>query len=295
VTTRRAEAWLEQCRARVDAALARYLPPEGGGPAGRLAEAMRYSVFAGGKRLRPALVLAACELCGGTQEAALPAACAMELVHTYSLIHDDLPAMDDDDLRRGRPSCHRAFDEATAILAGDALLTLAFEVLAEAPCKARAPAMVAELARGAGAAGMVGGQAADMFLEGGERTAEAVEFIHSHKTAALMAAALRLGALAAGAPDDKVQRLGRFGEALGLAFQIADDTLDAQATTKDLGKTAGKDAASGKITYPAVFGIEESRRKAAEAVGRAVAELEPFGPRADLLRELAHYAASRKK
>jgi len=286
-------AYAEAHRPLVDDALGRYLPvPEG--PAGRLAEAMRYSVFAGGKRLRPMLVLLASDLCGGEPSRALPPACAVELVHTYSLIHDDLPAMDDDDFRRGRPSCHKAFDEATAILAGDALLTLAFDVLVRPPCEGCGAALVAELARGAGVGGMVAGQMADMAFEAAEPTAEAVSFIHRHKTAALIATSLRLGAIAANATPDACDRLGRFGEHLGLAFQIADDVLDVEAPSKQLGKTAGKDASSGKVTYPAVFGLEESRSRARELVAQAIAELEPFGPAGGLLCEVADYVVARE-
>ena len=286
-------ACMEEGRRAVDDALDHYLPrPEG--PAHRLAEAMRYSVFAGGKRLRPILALMASDLCRGSRELALPPACATELVHTYSLIHDDLPAMDDDDFRRGRPSCHKAFDEATAILAGDALLTLAFEILARPPCERQAAALVATLARGAGVAGILAGQQADMDFTGQEPTAERVGFIHWHKTAALMGAALRLGALAAGAAGDTADRLGRFGELLGIAFQITDDALDVEATSEQLGKTAGKDAAKGKVTYPAVFGLAESRRRAAAFAEGAIAELEPFGPAADLFRDLARYVVGRR-
>ncbi|MFP4056664.1 MAG: polyprenyl synthetase family protein [Candidatus Brocadiia bacterium] len=285
-------AYIEARRPRVDEALDGYLPqPEG--PAGRLAEAMRYSCFAGGKRLRPVLVLLACELCGGREEDALLPACAVEMVHTYSLIHDDLPAMDDDDVRRGRPSCHKAFDEATAILAGDALLTLAFDILARCPQPARAAAYVAELARGAGAGGMLAGQMADMAFEGAKPTPQAVDFIHAHKTAALAACSLRLGALAADGPREEVERLGRFGHALGLAFQAADDALDVEATSQALGKTAGKDVARGKVTYPAVYGLEDSRRRARQLVADAIAELQPYGPEAELLRQAARYAGQR--
>lgn len=286
-------AYVDAQQPAIDAALDRWLPAAEG-PAARLAAAMRYSVFAGGKRLRPVLVLLASDLCGGSRDMAIAPACAMEMVHAYSLIHDDLPAMDNDDFRRGRPSCHKAFGEATAILAGDALLTLAFEILAQPPCGRVAASLVAELARGAGYAGMVGGQMADMAFEGGEPTAEAVAFIHSHKTAALMGAALRLGAIAAEAPADTVARLGRFGERLGLAFQIADDALDVEGSREEIGKTAGKDASSGKVTYPAVYGLAESRRRAAQLIGEAIGELEPFGPRADLLRGLARYAIARR-
>jgi geranylgeranyl pyrophosphate synthase len=201
--------------------------------------------------------------------------------------------MDDDDFRRGRPSCHRAFDEATAILAGDALLTLAFEILTRPPLEDRASALVGELARGAGAAGMLGGQMADVVFEGQEPTAEAVDFIHEHKTAALIAASLRLGAVAARADEATIDRLGRAGRAIGLAFQIADDLLDLEASSESLGKTAGKDAAQGKVTYPAVYGAAESRRRAHALIDEALAPLEPFGPQADLLRELARYAVHR--
>ncbi len=289
----RLSAFLEEARRQVDAALDACLPrPEG--PAARLAEAMRYSVFAGGKRLRPALALLAAEVSGSPRENALPPACAIELVHTYSLIHDDLPAIDNDDLRRGRPSCHKAFDEATAILAGDALLTLAFEVVVRPPCDRYAGVLVTELARAAGAAGMVAGQMADMGYAGTKPTAELVGYIHQNKTAALIRAALRLGAVAAEASEGIVARLGRFGERLGLAFQATDDALDVEASSEQLGKTAGKDAASGKITYPAVFGLAESHRRAEELTASAIAELEPLGPAAGLLRDLARSLATRR-
>ena len=284
---------LDEIGEKVNARLEAWLraPDEESAP---LFEAMRYSVLAGGKRFRPALVILTSRLLGASDDEALPAACAIEMVHTYSLIHDDLPAMDNDDLRRGRPTCHKAFDEATAILAGDALLTLAFDILARPPGGPRAAALVAELARGAGAGGMLAGQMADMVFEGAQPTAEAVEFIHRHKTAALIASALRLGAIAADAPQATVDRLGRFGEKLGLAFQIADDALDVEGTTEQLGKTAGKDAASGKVTYPAVFGLAESQRRAGQLVEEALAELNAFGPAADLLRDLARYAVTRQ-
>ncbi len=293
MSTERLRACIDACRPLVEDALDGYLPAAEG-PAGRLAEAMRYSVFAGGKRLRPVLVLLACELCGGDRRAALPPACAIELVHTYSLIHDDLPAMDDDDLRRGRPSCHRAFDEATAILAGDALLTLAFEIVAARDCEPHARDYALELARGAGTAGMLAGQMADMVFEGAEPTAEAVDFIHRHKTAALIAASVRLGAIAADAPQAAVDRLGRYGQGLGLAFQAADDALDVEASSEQLGKTAGKDAATGKVTYPAVFGLAEARERARQLAAQAEAELAPFGDAGGLLRDIARYVVERR-
>ena len=286
-------AFLEEWRPVIEDALANCLPrPEG--PAAPLARAMRYSVLGGGKRLRPTLVLMACETCGGDPREAIIPACAVELAHSYSLIHDDLPAMDDDDFRRGRPSCHRAFDEATAILAGDALLTLAFELLTGLQPAERAVALSRELAEAVGPRGMLAGQMADIALEGTEPTPEAVLFIHSRKTAALIAACARMGAIAADAPDKLVERLGRYGEAIGLAFQITDDALDLESTRAELGKTAGKDAAAGKVTYPAVFGLEASRERAAELIARAIEELEPLGPPADLLRHLARYVVTRK-
>jgi len=293
VSSERLKAYVQAQLPVVDAALGDCLPGDDG-MAGRLGEAMRYSVFAGGKRFRPMLVLLACDLFGGNRERAIPAACAIEMIHTYSLIHDDLPAMDDDDFRRGRPSSHKAFDEATAILAGDALLTLAFEAAASPASGDAAAAIVRELARGAGTQGMLGGQMADMVMEQTEPTAEAVDFIHRHKTAALVVAALRLGAVAADASQEDVDRIGRYGEAVGLAFQVADDVLDVQSSSAELGKTVGKDAASGKVTYPAVYGLDEARRRAEQLVDDAIALLEPYGERAELLRDIARYVIERK-
>jgi len=288
---------LRGARRRVDEALAGCLPgPEsgpsadgGGGCPGRLAEAMRYSVLAGGKRLRPVLCLLAAEACGGDPEAALPAACALELVHTYSLVHDDLPAMDDDDLRRGRPTCHKAFDEATAVLAGDGLLTLAFEVLAAGIRPAGAAlACVRALAEAAGPSGMVGGQMADLQAEGRDgATVDALEAIHRRKTGALLRAALRMGGLAAGAPATSLEALDRYGRAVGLAFQIVDDLLDVQGDEAKLGKRVGKDSGLGKWTYPALLGVDESRLRAKQLADEAVAALAPLGPGGDRLRALA--------
>ena len=254
------DALLAEAVTRGDAALGRYLPPESEAPE-RLHRAMRYSVFAGGKRLRPALVLGACRALGGDETRCAPAMAAVELLHTYTLIHDDLPAMDDDDLRRGRPTCHKAFDEATAILAGDALQTLAFEVVAELGAEA-----VIVLARAAGSRGVVGGQQDDLDAEGasidnGPACRARLERIHRGKTAALIRASCELGAIAAGAPADGRSALAAFGEAIGLAFQVADDVLDATATSQQLGKTAGKDAAQGKLTYVAVHGLDAARRR----------------------------------
>jgi geranylgeranyl diphosphate synthase, type II len=291
-TTRLAE-FLQEARRRVEEALDRFLPAVDGDPAAacpaRLAEAMRYSVLGGGKRLRPILALLAAEACGADPAEALPAACALEMVHTYSLVHDDLPAMDDDDLRRGRPTCHKAFDEATAILAGDALLTLAFEVVAR---HTRPPEAAAEcvraLAEGAGPAGMVGGQMADLQAEGrNDGTAEALEAIHRRKTGALLRAALRMGAAVARAPEPIARALDDYGRAVGLAFQIVDDVLDVQGDEAKLGKRVGKDSGLGKWTYPGFLGVDGSRRRARQLADEAVAALAPLGARGARLEALA--------
>ncbi len=292
---------LAEAAALCEGALEELLPAAEAVPA-RLHQAMRYSVFAGGKRLRPALALAAyrCAAAPGAESAPprlLHALAALELLHTYTLIHDDLPAMDDDDLRRGRATCHRAFDEATAILAGDALQCLAFAAAA-----AVAPAAVPLLAAAAGSLGVVGGQQEDCDATaswqqagaGGDKALGAtLERIHRRKTAALIAAACQLGALAADAEPGLVARLGRFGEAVGLAFQIADDVLDATATSQELGKTAGKDAAQGKLTYVALFGLEAARRHAAASAEQALALLAGESPRADGLLALARFVVRR--
>jgi geranylgeranyl diphosphate synthase type II len=247
-------------------------------------------VFAGGKRLRPALVLAASRACGGHDEACAPALAAVEVLHTYTLVHDDLPAMDDDDLRRGRPTCHKAYDEATAILAGDALQTLAFQCCAEISAEA-----VRVLALASGSLGVVGGQQDDLDAEGKPVDAVLLERIHRRKTAALIRASCELGALAAGATAAQRQGLADFGEALGLAFQIADDVLDCTADAKTLGKTPGKDAAQGKLTYVAVHGLEAARAEAARQMGLAVAALAPFGAAAEPLRALARFVVERQR
>ena len=283
---------LDAHRRRVEHALERHLPavdhgPEADCPA-RLAEAMRYSVLGGGKRLRPVLCLLAAEACGGRVEDALPAACAVEYIHTYSLVHDDLPAMDDDDLRRGRPTCHRAFDEATAILAGDALLTLAFEVVAKYTRPAAAAACVRLLAEGSGPAGMVGGQMADLMAQGrDDPTAGALEAIHRRKTGALLRSALKMGAAVAGASEPVARALDQYGRAVGLAFQIVDDLLDVQGDEQKLGKRVGKDHGLGKWTYPGLLGLEGSRDRARELADEAVAALEPLGEGGATLRALA--------
>jgi geranylgeranyl diphosphate synthase type II len=250
---------------------------------------MRYSVLGGGKRLRPVLALMAAEACGADRAEALPAACALEMVHTYSLIHDDLPAMDDDDLRRGRPTCHKAFDEATAILAGDALLTLAFEVIAKHIESPRAvAACVRALAEGAGPLGMVGGQMADLQAEGqNDGTVDALEAIHRRKTGALLRASLRMGAAVAGVPEPIARALDSYGRAVGLAFQIVDDLLDVGGDEVKMGKRVKKDSDHGKWTYPSFLGVAGSRERARQLADEAIAAIEPLGDRGARLRALA--------
>jgi len=269
------DEFLKNARREVDAALDLYIPrPEGFGR--RLHDAMRHSVFSGGKRLRPCLCLLVHESLGGEGSRALRAACALEMVHTYSLIHDDLPAMDDDDLRRGQPTCHKAFDEATAILAGDGLLTLAFETVARGSLPPATTAAVVEiLSLAAGPSGMVLGQMRDLLAEGerlpdGEDGIEAVEAIHLTKTAAMIGASFEIGAVTAGADVAVRKDLARAGLHVGLAFQIIDDILDETATTSQLGKTAGKDSAGGKATYPATIGLDASRAEAQRATTAAI-------------------------
>jgi geranylgeranyl diphosphate synthase, type II len=290
------EAYLGARRAVVDRALDDLLPrPEG--PAVRLHEAMRYAVFGGGKRLRPLLAIAACEALGGRLDDIAAPAAALEMVHTYSLVHDDLPAMDDDDLRRGRPTVHKAFGEAEAILAGDALLTYAFEILATHPrgeaSAARRAEAVAVVATRAGASGMVGGQWADLEAERTAPGLDRLEWIHEHKTGALLAASAALGAIHAGASAADQDALGRFGGTLGLAFQIADDILDRTATAATLGKTPGKDEKSGKVTYPALLGVEASRREAERLVEAARACIPASVGDRTILDALARYAVDR--
>lgn len=289
--------YLEERKKLIDEELDQYLPQHGQAPE-RLREAMRYSVFAGGKRLRPILTMAAAEAMGKGKELVLPAACALEFIHTYSLIHDDLPAMDDDDLRRGKPTCHRVYGEATAILAGDALLTLAFAVISKNRMIARISGdTVAEvvqiIADGAGAAGMVGGQIADLEAEGQPADAETMLYIHSRKTGALFQAALGAGALLAGADKSALSAFKRFGEQFGLAFQITDDILDVEGDTELIGKPAGSDEKNAKATYPSIYGLEQSYRMAEESVAQAVDALRVFPERAEPLRQIARYLLTR--
>lgn len=282
------ERWLRRTRRAVEKALRDSVPPASAKPA-TIHRAMRYSLLAGGKRLRPVLCCAAAEACGGTARDAMPAACAVELVHTYSLVHDDLPCMDDDDLRRGRPTSHKVFGEGVAVLAGDALLTRAFEVLAAARPRARhtAAGLVAELARAAGSRGLIAGQVADLEAEGRRPSEPTLYFIHAAKTGMLLRAALKLGGMCAGATAARLAALDRFGFALGLAYQIQDDILDATQSAEKLGKTAGKDAAAGKVTFPALFGLERSRELSEHWTDEAVRALRGFGEKGAALRALA--------
>jgi geranylgeranyl diphosphate synthase type II len=289
--------YLKQRCQLVDQALEGLLPAASELPAS-LHGAMRYSVFAGGKRLRPVLMLAACETVGGDLNNALAAACAMEMIHTYSLIHDDLPAMDDDDFRRGNPTSHKVYGEATAILAGDALLTEAFILLAreqQFPDPAVRLRVIQEIAHASGSHGMVGGQVVDMESEGKSEIGLAMlSYIHTHKTGALIRASVRAGALLGGATDDSLAALTRYGDAIGLAFQIADDILDVEGTTEQLGKDAGSDQARGKATYPALVGLEASKARAQELVQMALEALSSFDQRAEPLRAIASYIVKRK-
>jgi geranylgeranyl diphosphate synthase type II len=291
-------AYQKACQARVDAALdSLFHPPRE--ELARLYQAMRYSVVNGGKRIRPLLAYAACEALNGAPEKADGAACAVELIHAYSLVHDDLPAMDDDDLRRGQPTTHKAFDEACAILAGDGLQSLAFAVLADAE---RNPhdadtrlKMIAALARAAGPAGMVGGQAIDLGAVGHSLDRDALETMHRHKTGALIEASVQLGALASGHADaQSLRSLRTYAQAIGLAFQVQDDVLDVESDTATLGKTQGKDQAHDKPSYPALLGLEQAKAYAVELRDQALHALRSFGESAEPLRELARYIVERR-
>jgi geranylgeranyl diphosphate synthase type II len=288
-----AEYVVEQ-QIRVDEALRRCVPLESTPPES-IHRAMRYSLFAGGKRIRPILCIAAAQAVSDSPDGIESAACALELIHTYSLIHDDLPALDNDDLRRGRPTCHKVFGEAIAILAGDALLTLAFQVLAQLHCgPERKTRLIEELAVASGTVnGMIGGQVHDLEGEGKHPTAALLEAIHRAKTGALLKASLRMGAIYAGAGDDQLQALSCYGEHIGLAFQIVDDVLDVEQSSEALGKTAGKDAQQQKITFPAVYGLERSREMAEQERIAARLALRDFDERAERLRELADFIVRR--
>jgi geranylgeranyl diphosphate synthase, type II len=288
---------LEEGRAAADAALERLLPSETQYPVS-IHKAMRHSVFAGGKRLRPILCMEAGRMVAGSLPDGIEdLGAALEMLHTYSLIHDDLPALDNDDLRRGRPTCHKVFGEAIAILAGDALQTQAYEVLAGLRCPAEARVkIIEEIARGTGTVnGMIGGQVADLEAEHTKPDARMLEYIHRSKTAALITASVVSGGLYGGASSQAVACLRAFGQNIGLAFQIVDDILDVTQTSEQLGKTAGKDTAAEKATYPALFGVEESVKRADTLVEQACSSLEIFGGKADTLKCLAHFLVERKK
>ena len=279
----------------VDAALQRSMPAADAPPQS-IHGAMRYSVFAGGKRIRPILCLETARIFAQDVGPALHPACAIEFIHTYSLIHDDLPALDNDDLRRGKPTCHKQFGEAIAILAGDALLTLAFETLGATPVNAELRVkMLTEVATSAGTMnGMVGGQVADLEAEGKTVGQETLEYIHRSKTAALIRASITAGAICAGAPEQEIARLRQFGETIGWAFQVTDDILDVEQSSAALGKTAGKDVAQQKATYPSVFGLQRSHEIANELSSNAIADLASYGARAARLREIAEFLVHRR-
>jgi len=291
------QVYLTERRGLVDAALERHLPSEAAPPL-TIHRAMRYSVMAGGKRLRPILVIAGAEAVGGAATMVMPTACALEMIHTYSLIHDDLPAMDDDDYRRGRLTNHKVFGDAIAILAGDALLTLAFRLIADNADLVRDARVirdvVAEVADAAGTAGMVGGQVVDIESEGKAISADTLEYIHRHKTAALIRASLRVGARLAGGDAKAVAAITEAGSDLGLAFQIVDDLLDVEGSLEELGKTAGSDERKQKATYPGIHGREASRRQAKMLIDRAKERLGVFGQRSAPLLALADYVVERK-
>ncbi len=274
------------------------LVPSESTPPEQLHRAMRYSLLAGGKRLRPALVLAAGEAFGADTDDLMPAACAIEMIHTYSLIHDDLPAMDNDDLRRGRPTCHKAFGEAVAILAGDALLTQAFRVLAADAPKRDAERQVRVIREVATAAGtveaLIGGQMADIESEGENVDGSTLEYIHRSKTGAMIAASVVVGGIVAGANGDQIEKLRAYGECIGLAFQIADDILDVTSTSEQLGKTPGKDQAANKATYPAIHGIAASQTRARELVEEAVEIVSSLGLKTQVLEEIARFIIARR-
>ena len=288
---------LERGRLAADHALERLLPPESQHPTS-IHKAMRHSVFAGGKRLRPILCMEAARMAAGSLPAGIEElGAALEMLHTYSLIHDDLPALDNDDLRRGRPTCHVVFGEAIAILAGDALQTQAYEVLARLQCSPEARVrIVEEIAHGTGTIdGMIGGQVVDLEAEHSKPDLKMLEYIHRAKTAALITASLVSGGLYAGGNQDQISKLRSFGQQIGLAFQIVDDVLDVTQTSEQLGKTAGKDTTAEKATYPALFGIDESLKKADALVLSAFTELDSFGNGGETLKELAQYLVERKK
>lgn len=290
------KAYLRSRQRKIDRALDRYLPRANTKPA-TLHKAMRYSLFAGGKRLRPILCLAATEACRGNIDDALPLACALECIHTYSLVHDDLPSMDNDDFRRGRPTCHKVFGDGIAILAGDALLTIAFEIVSRSKPTRRynTSALLREISVAAGSQKLIAGQVADLEAEGKDVKRDQLQFIHENKTAAILKSSVRLGAMSANADARKLSAITRFGQQLGLAFQIIDDILDVTQTSEVLGKSAGKDLAAKKATYPAVIGLEESRAEARQLTRQAHNALSVFSSSdAEPLHVLANYLLERE-
>ncbi|MBI3988715.1 MAG: polyprenyl synthetase family protein [candidate division NC10 bacterium] len=292
------EDYLAERRKLVNQTLDRLLPPADMYPR-LLHEAIRYSVFAGGKRLRPILAIAAAEAVGGEVEGILPVAAALECIHTYSLIHDDLPSMDDDDFRRGKPTCHKVYGEALAILAGDALLTLAFELLSQGAITQhmdaqRLSVLIQEIARAAGSSGMVGGQSVDILSEGKEIDQETLLYLHTHKTGALIQVSVIAGGLVAGASEEQIGALSRYGERIGLAFQIVDDLLDVTSTTEELGKPAKSDLKHAKATFPALMGKETSMKEVERLTAEAKEVLRPFEGRAWALHAIAGYLTSRR-
>ena len=289
-------SYLLELTAAVNRALDRCLPKAKTRPS-TIHTAMRYSLFAGGKRLRPALCLAAAEACGGTREAALPFACAVECIHTYSLVHDDLPAMDNDDFRRGQPTSHKVYGEGIAILAGDGLLTQAFEIIVQGKATRRYShqAMVLDLAQASGSLQLIAGQVADLEGEGKKISEQDLKYIHERKTSALLRCAVRLGGMSANCTASQLQALSNFGYYVGLAFQVIDDILDVTQTTEQLGKTAGKDVAAQKATYPSIIGLEKSRAIARRLTAKAYEALQPFKGRAEALEALAKYLLERDR
>ena len=288
--------WVSKKARAVDAALDRSLPKASAKPA-TIHKSMRYSLFAGGKRMRPALILAAAEACGGTDAGALPFACAVECIHTYSLIHDDLPAMDNDDFRRGKPTNHKVFGDGIAVLAGDALLTQAFEIaaLAKIGPKYTHQEVILELARASGSLQLIAGQVADLEGEGRELSVPELRYIHERKTSALLTCSVRLGGMSANCTPGQLRALTDFGYNVGLAFQVIDDILDVTQTSETLGKTAGKDVAAQKATYPRLVGLEKSKKIAAQLTAKAFAALKPFKGRSVALEALARYLLERDR
>ncbi|MEN9733011.1 MAG: hypothetical protein RLZ45_1006 [Verrucomicrobiota bacterium] len=289
-------SWVQARSKEVDRALDRFLPKASTRP-GTIHKSMRYSLFAGGKRMRPALVLAAAEACGGDPKQALPLACAVECIHTYSLIHDDLPAMDNDDFRRGKPTNHKVFGEGIAVLAGDALLTQAFEIAAQAQSWPRYSHrdLVLEIAKASGSLQLIAGQVADLEGEGKKVSLAQLQYIHERKTSALLCCSVRLGGMSANCTPAQLQALTDFGYHVGLAFQVIDDILDVTQSTETLGKTAGKDVAAQKATYPRLVGLEKSKKIAASLTAKAFAALKPFRGRAVALEALAKYLLERDR